>query len=53
MMSRALAPMAFGLLLLVAWQAIVVVGQIPGISAAVADRDSRHRRPLARRCNSR
>jgi len=29
MMSRAVAPLAFGLLLLVAWQAIVVVGQIP------------------------
>ena len=29
MMSRALAPIAFGLLLLVAWQAFVVVAQIP------------------------
>ena len=29
MMSRALPPLAFGLLLLVAWQAIVIVGQIP------------------------
>ena len=29
MMSRAVAPLAFGLLLLVAWQAIVMVGHIP------------------------
>jgi NitT/TauT family transport system permease protein len=29
MMSRAVAPLAFGLLLLVAWQAIVVIGHIP------------------------
>jgi len=29
MMSRALAPLAFALLLLVAWQAIVVIGDIP------------------------
>jgi NitT/TauT family transport system permease protein len=29
MISRALPPLAFGLLLLVAWQAIVTIGQIP------------------------
>jgi ABC-type nitrate/sulfonate/bicarbonate transport system permease component len=29
MISRALPPLAFGLLLLLAWQAIVVVAQIP------------------------
>ena len=29
MISRALPPLAFGLLLLVAWQTIVVVAQIP------------------------
>ena len=29
MISRAIAPLAFGLLLLVAWQAIVTVGHIP------------------------
>jgi len=29
MSSRALAPLAFGLLLLVAWQAIVVISDVP------------------------
>ena len=29
MMSRAVAPLSFGLLLLIAWQAIVTIGQIP------------------------